>query len=254
MNRDFAIIYCLLPITCCLFFTGCASLTPLVPPFAKGGAKISDEQNVCPDPAIIASLQKKSEILQTLKGSAQIKATFKDGREITGRAAVIVKRPDRFRLEIAGPFNQTAFIITYNGKNLSLFSFQENKLYTDYPLPVEASRLPQYLLGLPSSKNSGQEAGGINSGDEQVLINRECNIKEIALSGVKDDVRLIDPHTKDFGAGVKVSMDSYEEIDGFNFPFTISINNKGADIFIRYDHIELNRHISDDLFNYLLFP
>lgn len=225
----------LLPIACCLVFTGCAFL----PPHAQ---KVSDEQNVCPDPAIIASLQKKSEILQTLKGSAQVKTIFKDGREIAGRAVIIVKRPDRFRMEVSGPFNQTAFIIIYNGGKISLFSFQENKLYTDYPLQVETSRLPQYLLGLPSSKNSAQEAGGINSGDEQVLINHECNIKEIALSGAKD------------AAHLKVSMDSYEEIDGFNFPFTISISNKESDIFIRYEHIELNRRISDDLFNYPSFP
>ncbi|MBI5875279.1 MAG: DUF2092 domain-containing protein [Deltaproteobacteria bacterium] len=219
----------LLPIAYCLFFTGCASFSP---PLVTEGNKISGEQNVCPDPAISALLQKKSENLQTLKGSAQIKTVLKDGREIAGRAAIIVKRPDKFRLEISGPFNQTAFIIIYNGEKISLFSFQENKLYTDYPLPAEASRLPQYLLGLPSSKNSEHEAEGINSGDEQILINHECNIKEIISSGAK------------------VSIDSYEEIDGFNFPFAISINNKEADIFIRYDHIELNRHIPDDLFNW----
>lgn len=173
----------MLLVVCCLFFTGCASLPP--PPTSP----LAD--------------------IQTLKGSAHVNIKFKDGREIAGIAAIIVKRPDRFRLEISGPFNQTAFIIIYNGEKMSLFSFQENKLYTDYPLPVEASRLPQYLLGLPASKNNGQEAEGI-----------------------------------------KVSMNSYEEIDGFNFPFAISINNKGVDIFIKYDNVQLNRQIEDDLFNW----
>lgn len=119
----------------------------------------------------------------------------------------------------------------------------------DYPLPVEASLFPQYLSGLPaagvrSRENNLQQTLShgrcvyTNSGDEQILINHEGNIEEIILPGAKGDIYPI-----------KVSMDSYKETDGFNFPFVISLNNKKANILVRYDHIELNHDISDDLFN-----
>lgn len=247
-NRIFYVICIFISI----YATGCVSLTPRV-------QRISDEQNICFDSASISLLQKKYENLKTLKGTALVKIAFKlvpagskqgDGRDAAGRAVIIVKRPDQFRLEVLGPFNQTIFLITYNKKNVSLFSFQENKVYRDYPLPADASLFPQYLSGLPAA---GAGSRGINnfqqtlphgrcvytnSGDEQILINDEGNIEEIILSGAKDDIYPI-----------KVSMDSYKEIDGFNFPFVISLNNKKANILIRYDHIELNQDISDDLFN-----
>ena len=252
----------LLTAYCLVFFAGCASLPPPAPPFSKGGeegGKISDEQNICFDPASISSLQKKYESLKTLKGTALVKIASKlvpadskqgDNRDMAGRAVIIVKRPDQFRLEILGPFNQTVFLITYNKKNVSLFSFQENKVYRDYPLPVEASLFPQYLSGLPAAWVGSREINNLrqtlsngrcvytNSGDEQILINHEGNILEITLPGVRGDIYPI-----------KVSMDSYKEIDGFNFPFAISLNNKKANILIRYDHIELNHDIPDDLFN-----
>lgn len=125
-NRANRIFY----ITCCIFIgiytTGCVSLTPPIPPFDKGGAgggqRISDEQNICLDPASISLLQKKYENLKTLKGAALVKIAFKDDRDIAGRAVIIVKRPDQFRLEILGPFNQTVFLITYNKKKcISIF-------------------------------------------------------------------------------------------------------------------------------------
>lgn len=225
---------------CCLLFAllaGCAPTTPLV-------QKISDKQDTCLYSGLAGLVKKKSEEIKTLKGSAEVKTILKDGRIIAGRAAVLVKRPDRFRMEVSGPFNQAAFVIIFDGKELSLFSFKENRLYRDYPLPAEASRLPQYLLGLPASKSiepeaasSGQFSDGclLNSGDEQILTNQQGDIKKIIFSGAK------------------VSMDSYKESGGVNFPFAISINDKETDIFIRYDSIELNQQISDDLFN-PLFP
>ena len=247
---------------CLVFVAGCASLPPAAPTLAKdeaGVGKISDKLDACLDTASIFLLQKKYENIKTLKGTALVKIVSKlvpagskqgDNRDMAGRAVIIIKRPDQFQLEILGPFNQTIFLITYNKKNVSLFSFQENKVYRDYPLPVEASLFPQYLSGLPAAGVGNREINNLhpipshgrcvytNSGDEQILINHEGNIEEITLPGTRGDIYPI-----------KVSMDSYKEIDGFNFPFAISLNNKKADILIRYDHIELNQDIPDDLFN-----
>ena len=238
---------------CLVFFAGCASLPPAAPTLAKdeaGGGKTSDELDACFDTASISLLQKKYENIKTLKGTALLKIVSKDNKDMVGRAAIIIKRPDQFRMEILGPFNQTVFLITYNKKSVSLFSFQENKVYRDYPLPVEASLFPQYLSGLPAAGVGNLEIDNMhpilshgrcvytNSGDERILLNREGNILEIALSGATDDIYPI-----------KVSMNSYKEIDGFNFPFEISLNNKKADIIIKYDHIEINHDILDDLFN-----
>ena len=261
-NKKYSKQQLLFTVYCLVLVAGCASFPSAVPPLAKeemGGGKISNEQDACFDTAFISLLQKKYENLKTLKGTALVKIASKlvpagskqgDNRDMAGRAVIIVKRPDQFRLEILGPFNQTVFLITYNKKNVSLFSFQENKVYRDYPLPVEASLFPQYLSGLPAAWVGSREINNLrqtlsngrcvytNSGDEQILINHEGNILEITLPGARADIYPI-----------KVSMNSYKEIDGFNFPFEISLNNKKADILIRYDHIELNHDIPDDLFN-----
>jgi hypothetical protein len=156
-----------------------------------------------------------------------------------------------------GPFNQTIAVIVYNGTSLSFLSLKENRVYKDYLFPVEAYTLPQYLTGLPASGVRSQEAEAksqeanhfpqalpngqcvyTNFQDEQILINQEGNIKEITSSGVKNDVHPI-----------KVFMGSYKKVDGFNLPFEISISNKSADIFIKYEHVELNQHVSEDLFD-----
>ncbi|MBI5327527.1 MAG: hypothetical protein HZB80_04430 [Deltaproteobacteria bacterium] len=182
---------------------------------------------------------------------------FKDGREVAGRAIVIIKRPDKFRFEVLGPFNQVVAVIVYNGTNLSLLALHENRIYKDYLLPVEAYTIPQYLTGLPASIAMNREAAVgsqeanhfqqalphgqcvyTNLQDEYILINQEGNIKEITSSGIKNSVHPI-----------KVFMDSYKKVDGFNLPFEISISNKSADIFIKYEHVELNQHVSEDLFD-----
>jgi outer membrane lipoprotein-sorting protein len=236
---------------------GCASLSP-------PAQNISAKQNICPDAPVIASLQKRSEELKTLQGTALIKMQFQGNRrEIAGRAIVIIKRPDQFRFEILGPFNQISMIALYNGNSLSLLSFQENKVYRDYPFPIDVSMLPQYLMGLPAGEvrsqkpalegfNQGSEARSqnenthplslspcyVNSEDEQIFINHEGDIREITSSAIRDD-----SHT------IKVSMGSYKEVDGFNIPFAISISSKASGFFIRYENVELNQHISNDLFN-----
>ncbi len=70
------------------------------------------------------------------------------------------------------------------------------------------------------------------------MVDEEGNIKDINLHGTGDDAHPI-----------KVSMDSYKDVDGLNFPFKISISNPAGSISVKYEGIELNQDISDDLFN-----
>src|SRR3990167_792719 len=179
---------------------GCVSLSP-------PAQRISAKQNICPDAPVIASLQKRSEELKTLKGTALIKMQLQGNRrEMAGRAIVIIKRPSQFRFEILGPFNQVSMIALYSGNRLSLLSFQENKVYRDYPFPIDISMLPQYLLGLPASKTNEHEevkskqlavdllqtvrnpqiavSCVLNMGGEQLLINHDGNIEEITSSAI----------------------------------------------------------------------
>ena len=240
--------YAIFLISISFALAGCAFLSP-------PAQRISAKQNICPDAPVIASLQKRSEELKTLKGTALIKMQLQGNRrEMAGRAIVIIKRPDQFRFEILGPFNQVSMIALYNGNRLSLLSFQENKVYRDYPFPIDVSMFPQYLMGLPAGEVRSQKSEVrsqnenthplslgpcyVNSEDEQIFINHEGDIREITSSAIGDD-----SHT------VKVSMGSYKEVDGFNIPFAISISSKAYDFFIRYENVELNQHISNDLFN-----
>lgn len=222
-----------------------------------------------------ALLQDRVDFLKTLKGTAQVELEFKDGKKLSGRAIVIVKRPDMFRLEILGPFNQAAALIIYREKTLSLLSFQENRLYRNYPLPMDVSAIPQFLLGLPAKEVKSQEPdpaglppngsiGGFkqgselkshnknsalcmyHSGDEKIIIDEEGNIKDIILSSEETGGQGIDK--------IQVSMGSYNEIDGLSFPQVISIGNKSFSISLKYDQIELNQDISEDLFNMPSMP
>lgn len=221
--------------------TSCASLTPPSMPQLK-------QLSPC-NAALAASLQKRSHELKTLKGTALVRINFKDGKEIAGRGMIVVKRPDKLRLEVVGPFNQITAVIIYDSRSLSFLSLRENRLYGDYPFPMEASRFPNYLAGLPAgevkSHDANHETGflpsgpcSVNSEDEQIMINRTGNMKEIYISETRDEIHPIN-----------VSMDSYKEVDGFMFPFEISISNKEAHIFIRYTDVELNQQISDGLFS-----
>lgn len=247
-NRKLTFLFSYFLIFASFVFTGCASLPPST-------QRLSAEQNICPDSPLTASLEELSKRLKTMKGTALVKMQLQDGRETAGRAVVIVKRPDRFRFEILGPFNQISIIVVYNGNSVSLLSLQENKIYKDYIFPIDVSRLPNYLVGLPAGEISGKGAGAgilnqdsaihplqtnpcyVDSGDEQILINSQGSIKEIVFSG-----------TSQPSYPLQVSMDDYKEVAEFNFPGTISISNKGSNIFIKYEHIELNHDISDDLF------
>ena len=233
---------------------------------------------------LTALLQDRVDFLKTLKDTAKVELEFKDGKKLSGRAIVLVKRPDMFRLEILGPFNQAVALIIYREKTLSLLSFQENRLYRNYPLPMDVSALPQYLLGLPAKEVKSQEPapaglppngsiGGFkqapdrinqgqgselkshnknsalcmyHSGDEKIIIDEEGNIKDIILSGEETGGQGIDK--------IQVSMSVYNEIDGLNVPQVISIGNKSFSISLKYDQIELNQDISEDLFNMPSMP
>lgn len=224
--------------------TSCASLfSPSIPPI--GHPPKAD----CAS-ARAASLQKKSRELSTLKGSAYIRINFKDGRETSGKGIIIVKRPDKIRLEILGPWNQIIAVMVYAGRKVSFLSFRENRLYRDYPFPMKVSLLPHYLLGLPageleSHEPANNEASGlpqgqcyINSKNERIEIDNEGNMKKIDILEARDD-----------SPSIETFMDSYKDVDGFIFPFEISISNKEASIFIRYTDVELNRRILDELFS-----
>lgn len=238
-------------------FAGCAPASLL----SKSAAPPPLEQNIARcHQDIISLIQKRSLCLQSIKAAARIEIKFKDGRELAGRGVIIVKRPDLFRLEILGPLSQTAAVMIYNRAGLSLFAFQENRLYKDYLPQIYASRLPQYLLGLPSSRNNVQEreigpesessppssphnlCSYINSEGENIVADNEGRIKYIFF--IPSEIA-----ARDSGYRVRVSLDLYEEIDGFVSPSAISINDDAANISIRYDHIELNQHIPDNLFN-----
>ncbi|MBI3754615.1 MAG: hypothetical protein HY265_00425 [Deltaproteobacteria bacterium] len=149
-------------------------------------------------------------------------------------------------------------VVTYNGESVSLLSLQEKRLYRNYPLPIDASRLPQYILGLPAAAMRNYESAEhpskgwiesqenpppclyVTSKGEQILINTEGAIQEIISHA--SDLR-----GKDYN--MHVSMASYKEVNSFLFPFSISISNKSFHISIKYNDMELNQQISEDLFS-----
>lgn len=233
--------YCLL-LSISFSFIGCASTF-----FSSSSTNYALKNDNCRNPITFTSIQKRFDDLKTLKGIARVEIKFKDrSKDMTGRAVIVIKRPDTFRLDFLGPFNQTIAVMTYNGINLSLLSFQEKRIYKDYPFPTDIKRLPSYLMGAPAdfpssiSKSCLLEnevtEGGFSG--EKLLINSAGNIVQI-ISSVDNNQHL---------QTIQALMDSYKEVNGLKFPFIISINNEAANISIKYDHLELNQQISDDSF------
>jgi len=242
---------CVVYYSCCLLFflslfMGCIPASLLT----KSANLILPEQKDCKNPDIITAIKKRDDYLMSLKATAQIKVKPGKGRELAGRALIMLKRPDQLRVEVFGPANQTVALVVYNGGELSFLSFQENKLYKDYPFPMDVSKLPNYLLGLPVSGGQGPEGSGlykkpdfypdsciyINSENEQISVTNEGTISDIMRQG-------------DGNRQIQVTISSYKDINGFLFPFAISIDNGLANLSIKYRDVELNPDISDDSFS-----
>lgn len=86
----------------------------------------------------------------SLRGRAVIELRGVEEREFKGKAVILVKGPDRVRIEIFDILGQVAAVIISDGGALSIFSQNNSKFYPrtgDTPLIFTAPELASFLMG-----------------------------------------------------------------------------------------------------------
>src|SRR4030067_2564665 len=89
---------CVVYSSCCLLFflslfMGCIPASLLT----KSANLILPEQKDCKNPDIITAIKKRDDYLMSLKATAQIKVKPGKGRELAGRAVIMLKRTGPLR-------------------------------------------------------------------------------------------------------------------------------------------------------------
>ncbi len=164
--------------------------------------------------------------------SAQAVVELKRTIPVSGRAQVNAKSPASFRIEVQGPFGQTAALLSSDGDATYLLTeegleeFRKGSPDTPYSLgPEEITGL---LLGDPKA-GSGTLSGAQVRRDEAGHIT-----SFLKTSPGKDDL--------------KVSLDDYRDVAGAHIPFIITIENGKRKIEIRYKAVEIDTEIDDAVF------
>lgn len=202
-----------LTLTAAAAFGGCASL------YAPG---------VEPPPEIISARPK------TLRAEAVVE--LRRSIPLTGRARILVERPDKFRIEVMGPFNQVISLLISDGKNLFVFSGRSPKIF-DWedpflPYPFSASEAVSFLMGEALAYPAMETAAGSGY---SVTADRDGRVKDIVKS-------------KNGSQVLKVTMTDYRKVSGAYVPFNISIDGKES-LSIRYSEVEIDADIGAGPFN-----
>ena len=64
-----------------------------------------------------------------MKGRAVIKLIAEGDEEIRGKGAILVKGPDRVRIEVFGPFGQVAAVFVSNARGFSILTDKESRFF-----------------------------------------------------------------------------------------------------------------------------
>ncbi len=155
-------------------------------------------------------------------------------RDIKGRATVLVKSPDKIRIEVYGPMNRIVAVVAGDSEDCTLY--YRGRLsgcrWDDPALagPAGPRELVPILLG----------TGGAVFGDKKgwtTTTDRDGNPAEI--------VRLGSPE-------LRISMGDYRTVMGAKIPFIFVIENGTKKLNIRYYSVVLNPRLDGDTFSLFL--
>ena len=163
-----------------------------------------------------------------------------NGRRLKGRAVILAKVPDHFRIEVRGPFGRLIGLLLSDGDNLTVFADGELKTYRwsdpALPYPFSAEEFVSFLLG----KND-LAPGGPTEGYE-ITRNKAGKIAKIVKFKEENPI-------------LSVEMSDYKAKDGYGVPHSISLKDGRRKLHIRYTSLEINPEIKEDVFKISpLFP
>jgi outer membrane lipoprotein-sorting protein len=169
---------------------------------------------------------------KNLVATATIRMEKTSGLDFTGRAVIIASKPDQFRIEFLGPFNQVVFVLACDGKNLSLLDERKGLLRrwpaTESPYPFNGGEVAAYLMG-----------------STPMIFGDKDSFKEIVVSRVEEGYVKSIVRYSSGNADLRVDMKEYRIISGIPIPFLISIKTEIGNITINYKTVKLNENITE---------
>jgi outer membrane lipoprotein-sorting protein len=162
---------------------------------------------------------------ETLRARAVIKMSVNGGKETRAKAALLVKRPDKVRVELFGPFGQVVAVMVSNADGLSILSDKENGLFPhseESPFNFPPEELADFIMGTALE-------GYIAKRDKY------GNIEELRSDGGEGD-------------GHTVILKDFQLTEDVYFPFSIYVEDKFGSLLVSYSSIELNHELKDALF------
>ena len=162
-------------------------------------------------------------IVKSLTAAATVTVARKGTSDIRGRALIIVERPDRFRIEVFGPFRQTVLIVTGDGETLSLLDVMQETLSRwparRSPFPFTGSEVTSSLLGtLP-----GAGGNGTGEGEEE-----RRYVREDPTEGT-----------------IRIKMADFRPLHGASLPYSITMTSPRGTLSLAYKKVTLNADTED---------
>lgn len=234
-----------------IYLAGCAS----------GRHDLKPSETLPKADEILKGLENVRERVNSLKGLASVKVVA-GGNGANVKEVVVVKRPGKMRLETIGIFGSPLLIMATDGPSLAMHMPAENRFFRkelsseDVPFPfniLAAGEIADIFLGsTPVVRYSSSQIEYSDEGNYLLILGSSDSLKKQAISMEAGTLLLLRSEITDGerGIDVSVSYSDYQDISGIPFPKEIKIEtspNQGS-LLIRYEDIELNSEINDDLF------
>ncbi|MBI4949271.1 MAG: hypothetical protein HY955_03905 [Deltaproteobacteria bacterium] len=187
--------------TAAVFFAGCAVVKPLPPE---------------------APVTRASEAPVSIRAEAIV--VMKRRMDLGGRAVILAEAPDKFRIEVTGPFNHLAALLVSDGR--SFFSYigddTEVKDWDDPRLPYSfsSSEIVSFLLGAQADKEAADRGFEVSKDADRSVFKR---------------------HRKN--GDLKVELSDFRSIGTLRIPYRIDIEDGKRRLTVKYSSVEVNPSI-----------
>ncbi len=211
---------------------------------------------------LLGALAERRTAVRTLRGFAQI--AYESGDDNIGaRHAVLVRRPDHFRLEVLSPLGALA-VIASDAKELVVYGRREAKIYRGpasagsvgayTQVSIEVADVASILLGTPPEREATGPATVSRDEEAQsfkvtmpVALGRHLIwFNPETLAPVASETPLLG------GRRLRVAFGDYRDIGTLRFPHAIDMRADPGDrvVRVRYASPSLNSVINDTLFTF----
>ncbi len=171
----------------------------------------------------------------TIRAEAVVEVN--NGKRLRGRAVILAKKPDSFRVEVLAPFGRLIALLLSDGEDLTVFANGGLKTYKwndpALPYPFTSEEFVSFLLGKNdwAPRNPDASAGGTY----KITRNESGNIANLVKF-------------KEGSPVLNVSMSDYKAASGYVLPYRISLKDSRRTLGIKYTGIEVNPALRDEVF------